>query len=161
MDQLFASLHTEYLRPIDQFSYGVIASSLELVFQYTERYYQRQFVTRKLMEAPFLSRFEALLHERIHNADLADSGVPTVGYFAEQLHLSPNYLSEMLRSLTGKSTQDHIHFELLEKAKSLLLSSEHSISEIAFQLGFSYPQYFSRLFKRKLGKTPGEFRKLG
>jgi AraC-like DNA-binding protein len=93
-----------------------------------------------------------------NSPDLKNKGLPTVRYCAEKLNLSPNYFSDLLKSETGKNTQEHIHYHLLEKAKTLLLSSDKNISEIAFELGFEYPQNFSKLFKQKVGITPGEFR---
>ena len=101
---------------------------------------------------------EVVLHTHFNRPDLAETGLPSVRSVAEHLHLSPKYLSNLLRVVTGQNTQQHIHQALIEKAKHLLLSTSLSINETAFQLGFEYPQYFSRLFKRKTGLTPAEFR---
>ena len=105
-----------------------------------------------------MNRFEKEIRKYFNTEILVNVGIPSVAYFAEKLHVSPSYLSDFLKTLTGKSTQEHIHFYLMEKAKQRLISSNKSIAEIAYELGFEYPQYFSRLFKEKTGFTPKEFR---
>ncbi|MBO0931049.1 helix-turn-helix domain-containing protein [Fibrella aquatilis] len=156
LDGLLAGIRTEYERPIDAFSQDVLVSQLEVLLNYANRFYNRQFITRRHGENSLLTRFEALL-----TAYFAQEGtrpLPTVQYFADELAVSPAYLSDMLRTLTGQNTQQHIHHALIDKAKQLLLSTSLTINETAFQLGFEYPQYFSRLFKNKTGLSPAAFR---
>ena len=156
LDSVLANLRAEYERPIDAFSQDVLVAQLEQVLSYANRFYHRQFLTRRAPAHDQLSRFEALL--AAYFAQPGTLALPTVQYFADALHLSPAYLSDMLRTLTGQSTQQHLHHALVEKAKSLLLTTSLTVSETAFQLGFDYPQYFSRLFKSKTGQTPAAYR---
>jgi AraC-like DNA-binding protein len=156
LDGLLRGLRAEVAQPIDSFSHEVIASQLEVILNYANRFYHRQFLTRRPAEHDLLSRFEELL--TAYFAQAGEQPLPTVQYFADALHVSPAYLGDMLRSLTGQNTQQHIHQHLIEKAKQLLLSTSLSINETAFRLGFEYPQYFSRLFKSKTGLTPAAFR---
>ena len=156
LDTLLATIRGEYERPIDAFSQDVLVAQLEQLLSYANRFYHRQFLTRRAPEHDQLSRFEALLAG--YFAQAGSLPLPTVQYFAEALHLSPAYLSDLLRTLTGQNTQQHIHHALLEKAKRLLLTTSLSVNETAFQLGFEYPQYFNRLFKSKTGLTPAAFR---
>lgn len=156
LGNLLDSIRSENERPIDAFSQDVIVSQLDVLLTYANRYYHRQFLTRRTAEHDLLSRFEAALIG--YFAQDADQPLPTVQYFADELGVSPAYLSDMLRTLTGQNTQQHIHQALIEKAKRLLLTTSLSINETAFQLGFEYPQYFSRLFKSKTGMTPAAFR---
>ena len=156
LNELAASLRRESEQPADAFSQDVLVAQLDLLLSYANRYYHRQFQTRRVGPHDLLSRFEALLAGYVTHA--AGQPLPTVQHFADALHVSPAYLSDMLRTLTGQNTQQHIHQAILEKAKTLLLSTSLSINETAFQLGFEYPQYFSRLFKSKTGQTPAEFR---
>jgi AraC family transcriptional activator of pobA len=156
LNSLMQSIQGEYERPIDAFSQDVLISQLEVLLNYANRFYHRQFLTRRTVEHDLLSRFEELLTD--YFAQEAEKPLPTVQYFADALHVSPAYLSDMLRTLTGQNTQQHIHQALIEKAKRLLLSTSLTINETAFQLGFEYPQYFTRLFKSKTGLTPAAFR---
>lgn len=156
LDALLATLRQEYERPIDAFSQDVLVSQLEVLLSYANRFYHRQFVTRRVAEHDLLTRFETLLLG--YFAPDGERPLPTVQYFAEALAVSPAYLGDMLRALTGQTTQQHIHHALIEQAKRLLLTTSLSISETAFQLGFEYPQYFNRLFKSKTGLTPAAFR---
>ena len=156
LDNLLATIRAEYERPIDAFSQDVIVAQLDVLLSFANRFYHRQFLTRRAPAHDQLSRFEALLAD--YFAPDGSLPLPTVQYFAEALHVSPAYLSDMLRTLTGQNTQQHIHHALLEKAKRLLLTTSLTISETAFQLGFEYPQYFNRLFKSKTGLTPAAFR---
>lgn len=157
LDGVLHGLRAEAERPIDAFSQDVLISQLEVLLNYANRFYHRQFLTRRNAAHDLLSRFEALL-----TAYFAPEGgerlLPTVQHFADALHVSPAYLGDMLRTLTGQTTQQHIHHALIEKAKRLLLSTSLSINETAFRLGFEYPQYFTRLFKSKTGLTPAAFR---
>ena len=161
LDALVETIRKENERPIDAFSQDVIVAQIEVLLTYANRFYHRQFLTRRTAEADhnggaLLSRFETLLIG--YFAQNAEQPLPTVQYFADELKVSPAYLSDMLRSLTGQNTQQHIHHALIEKAKRLLLSTSLSINETAFQLGFEYPPYFGRLFKNKTGLTPAQFR---
>jgi len=156
LDGLLAGLKSEYERPFDAFSQEVLLTQLETLLTYANRFYHRQFLTRHVVEHGLLSSFEALL-TAYFSAD-AGQPLPTVRHFADALHVSPAYLGDMLRTLTGQSTRQHIHHALIEKAKQLLLSTSLTINETAFRLGFEYPQYFTRLFKSKTGRTPAAFR---
>lgn len=156
LDGVLAGMRRECEQPIDGFSQDVLVSQLEVLLNYANRFYHRQFLTRRPAEHDLLSRFEELLTSYFAKAD--EQPLPTVQYFADALHVSPAYLGDMLRSLTGQNTQQHIHHALIEKAKRLLLSTSLTINETAFQLGFEYPQYFSRLFKNKTGLTPAAYR---
>ena len=156
LGSVLTSIRLEHEQPIDAFSQDVLISQLEVLLNYANRFYHRQFLTRRPAEHDLLSRFETLL--TAYFAQGGEQPLPTVQYFADALHVSPAYLSDMLRTLTGQTTQQHIHYGLIEKAKHLLLSTSLSINETAFQLGFEYPQYFTRLFKNKTGLTPAAFR---
>lgn len=156
LDNLLDTIRSENERPLDAFSQDVILSQLDVLLTYANRFYHRQFLTRRTAEHDLLSRFEARLI--VYFAQDAEVPLPTVQFFADELRVSPAYLSDMLRTLTGQNTQQHIHQALIEKAKRLLLTTSLSINETAYQLGFAYPQYFSRLFKNKTGLTPAAFR---
>jgi len=158
LEGIFKNIEQEYQTSIDQFSQDVMVSHLELFLNYCNRFYNRQFLTRKKAGNDLLSKIEELLDEYFKNDKLRESGLPTVQYFAEKMHVSSNYLSDMLRTLTGQSTQQHIHNKLIEKAKETLTTTNLSVSEIAYQLGFEHPQSFSKLFKSKTNLTPIEFR---
>lgn len=161
LDGLLNSIRSEAERPVDLFSQDVIVSLIEVLLTYANRFYHRQFLTRRNAEptrdgGALLNRFETLLID--YFARHTEQPLPTVQFFADRLNVSPAYLSDMLRTLTGQNTQQHIHNALIERAKHLLLSTSLTVNETAFQLGFEYPQYFSRLFKKKTGQTPAEFR---
>lgn len=153
-------IEREYSQNIDQHTQSLLISNLELLLNYCNRFYGRQFYTREKVSSDAVQQFERLLIAYFEKDDLADLGLPDVKYFAANLNLSPNYLSDLLNRYTGKSTQEHVHLHLVDKAKSLLGSTEKSISEIAYGLGFEHPSHFNKLFKSKTGKTPGEFRQL-
>ena len=156
IENLVQNIEKEYKSRIDTFSQDVMVSNLELLLNYCNRFYNRQFTTRKMANNDLLSKFENLLSNFFE--DNSKMGLPTVTNLAEQLNLSPSYLSDMLRTVTGQNTQQHIHNKLIEKAKDILTTTNFSISEIAFELGFEYPQSFSKLFKAKSGVSPLEFR---
>lgn len=156
---LLADMAKESKLPTDSFSQPIIIKQIELLLSYCDRYYHRQFLTRKQAGNNYLSHFEQLLDDYFKGDDTEGSKIPSVSFFAEKLHLSTNYLSDMLRSNTGQSAQQHIQQKLIDKAKALLSSTELSVSEIAYRLGFEYPQSFSKLFKNKTSKTPVEFRR--
>jgi AraC family transcriptional activator of pobA len=148
----------KYHSNIDKFSQDVIIAQLELLLTYADRFYHRQFITRKITNHKILDRLEAMLNEYFNSGDLIKEGLPTVHNIAEALNVSPNYLSAMLKTLTGQSTQQHIHNKLIEKAKEKLSVTDLSVSEIAYELGFEHPQSFSKLFKTKTNLSPLEFR---
>jgi AraC-like DNA-binding protein len=153
-------IEAELQENIDVHSRDILVSTIELLLNHCSRFYARQFITRKSSNNAVLVQVERLLREYYKRKDLNERGLPTVKSLAAQVYLSPGYLSDLLRKETGKNAQDHIHFYLIEEAKSLLLSTNKSVGEIAYFLGFEYPQYFNRLFKQKTGKTPIAFRSL-
>ena len=128
------------------------------MLNYCRRFYDRQFYTRTNLNKDIVSKFENLLSEYYGSGLQLNQGVPTVKYCAEQLNQSANYLSDLLKKETGRNAMDHIHFFVIEKAKTVLLNSEDTVSEIAYNLGFEYPQSFGKLFKNKTGSTPAEYR---
>jgi AraC family transcriptional regulator, transcriptional activator of pobA len=148
----------EYHSNIDKFSQDVIIAQIELLLTYSERFYHRQFITRKIANHKILDRLEEILTGYFNSDDLITKGLPTVHYVAEMLNVSPNYLSGLLKVLTGQTTQQHIHEKLIEKAKEKLSTTDLSVSEIAYELGFEHPQSFSKLFKTKTNFSPLEFR---
>lgn len=155
---LMRNIQQEYHSNIDNFSQTIIIAQLELLFSYSERFYHRQFLTRKISNHQILDRLESILNDYLNSDELATKGLPTVQYVAKVLNVSPNYLSGLLKVLTGKSTQHHIHDKLIEKAKEKLSTTDLSVSEIAYDLGFEHPQSFSKLFKTKTNLSPLEFR---
>lgn len=148
----------EYENPTDVYSQDAIVSFIDVLLVYAQRFYNRQFITRKLQSSSLATRFEQLLDDYFDGNEM-QQGLPQVGYFAQQLNMSTNYLSDLLRSYTGESAQGHIQNKLIEKAKNLLSSSGLSVAEIAYKLGFEQPQSLNRLFKRKTELSPLEFRK--
>lgn len=155
---IMQSIEQEYHSNIDKFSQDIIIAQLEVLLNYSERFYHRQFITRKITNHQILSRLEEILGTWFSGDNLVSKGLPTVQYIAALLHVSPNYLSSLLKVLTGQSTQQHIHDKLIEKAKEKLSTTDLSISEIAYELGFEHPQSFSKLFKAKTRLSPLEFR---
>ncbi|WP_343631664.1 helix-turn-helix domain-containing protein [Fluviicola sp.] len=158
IEQLFRSIQTEYQRPIDTFSRDILLSKIELLLTMSNRFYHRQFITRKTPHSELLTRFEAILDEYFNSENQPD-GLPSVGYFAEKLNLSGKYLSDLLVSLTGQTTLQHIHHRLIEKAKEKLAAGTLTVNEIAYELGFNHAQSFSKLFRAKTNLSPVEFRK--
>ncbi|MEZ4739388.1 MAG: helix-turn-helix transcriptional regulator [Flavobacteriales bacterium] len=157
INEILQNVRSEYQANLDQFSQQIIISQIELLLSYAERFYQRQFLTRKVSSHDILSRLEEELN-RYFEESIIENGLPSVRHIADSLHLSPDYLSTMLKSLTGQTTQQHIHNKLLEKAKLKLSTTNLSVSEIAYELGFEHLQSFSKLFKAKTNQTPIEFR---
>jgi len=143
---------------IDKHTQAVMLSQIDLLLNYCNRFYERQFITRKAVNSDLLTKFEQLLDNWFETNDDLQRSLPTVEYLAGKLNLSPHYLTDMLRSLTGQSTQAHIHEKLIEKAKERLSTTTLSVSEIAYELGFEHPQSFSKLFKAKTELSPREFR---
>jgi AraC-like DNA-binding protein len=152
-------IREEYSRNIDNYTQDLIVSQLEVLLNYAKRFFGRQFITRKASNSDLISRFEAYLNSYFCSDQPTQRGLPSVNDCAKKLGMSPDYLSDMLKHHTGKSTQEHIHYHLIDRAKTQLLGTSHTVSEIAYALGFEYPQYFSKLFKFKTGMTPVEFRK--
>ncbi|MES2275720.1 MAG: helix-turn-helix transcriptional regulator [Bacteroidota bacterium] len=155
-----AKIEREYSQNIDKHSQGLIVSNIELLLNYCNRFYDRQFYTRAKVNSDVVQAFEKLLRDYFSQSTLIETGLPNVKYFASRLNLSPNYLSDLLSKFTGKTTQEHIHLELVDKAKSLLWGTNNAISEIAYSLGFEHPSHFTKLFKSKTGKSPSEYRQL-
>jgi len=155
---IFKNIEDELQSPIDDFSQDVIIAQIELILNYSNRFYKRQFITRKSANSDLLSKLEMLLNDYFNKETALMKGLPTVQYLADELHISPHYLSDMLRTLTGQNAQQHIHHQLIEKAKEILSASKLSVAEIAYQLGFEHPQSFNKLFKRKTNLSPLQFR---
>jgi len=156
VSNVFLNIEREYKKPLDKYSKALVISNLELLLTYSHRYYERQFIVRNEIDSGILSKFQK--HLKTFFQENKNNGLPTVELLANELCISANYLSDYLKSTTGKSAIDHIHDKIIETAKKDLLITDKSISEIAFMLGFDYPHYFSRIFKKKTGLTPTEFR---
>lgn len=155
---IIQNIQEEYNSNIDKFSQNIIISHLETLLNYSDRFYQRQFITRKKQSHQILEQVEKLLTTYFNSDNLILKGLPTVQYIADTLNVSPSYLSGLLKTLTGQSTQQHIHDKLIEKAKEKLSTTDLTVSEIAYALGFEHPQSFSKLFKIKTTFSPLEFR---
>ncbi|WP_179412369.1 helix-turn-helix domain-containing protein [Mucilaginibacter sp. E4BP6] len=156
---IFEIIEEELNSRIDDFSQDVIISQIELLLNYANRFYRRQFITRKAISNDLLQKLEEILDKYFNNETSLNRGIPTVQYLSEKLNISPSYLSDMLRSLTGQNAQQHIHNKLIEKAKEKLSATNLSVSEVAYELGFEHPQSFSKLFKTKTNLSPLEFRR--
>ena len=156
IEAIVQNIQNEINSRLDNFSQDVIVSNLELLLSYCNRFYNRQFITRKMATNDLLTNFENILDN--YFTDNSNLPIPTVEKLATELNVSSWYLSDMLRSLTGQNTQQHIHNKLIEKAKEILTSTNFTVSEIAYQLGYEYPQSFSKLFKSKTSLTPIEYR---
>ncbi|MGI4741533.1 MAG: helix-turn-helix domain-containing protein [Janthinobacterium lividum] len=155
---IMLTIQQELQASIDQFSKQIIVSHIESLLNYANRFYHRQFITREKVNHQVLEQVEALLQAYFSSTDLVERGLPTVRYVAEHLNLSPKYLSNILRVLTGQNTQQHIHAKLIAKAKERLSTTSLTVSEIAYELGFEHLQSFSKLFKTKTNQSPLEFR---
>ena len=158
VNHIIQNILQEYHSQIDPFSQNIIVSQVETLLNYAERFYQRQFITRKITHHQILEKLEKWLIDYFNDNDLVSKGLPTVQAIAAALNVSPGYLSSLLKVLTGQSTQQHIHDKLIEKAKEKLSTTDLSVSEIAYELGFEHPQSFSKLFKTKTNLSPMEFR---
>lgn len=156
---VFESIEEELKGRIDNFSQDVVISQIELLLNYANRFYSRQFITRKAVSNDLLQGVEDTLHAYFQSPQAQKQGLPTVQFLSAQLNVSASYLSDMLRSLTGQNAQQHIHNHLIEKAKQQLSTSQASISEIAYELGFEHPPSFSKLFKLKTSMSPLDFRR--
>lgn len=160
IEELLDKIIKEYSQNLDRHSQHLIVSNIELLLDYCLRFYDRQFYTRTNLNSDIVSKFERLLKGYYQSDNLMDLGLPNVNYCAKELNLSANYLSDLLKKETGKTTQEHIHIFVVEKAKTILLNSSNSVSEIAYNLGFEYPQHFSNLFKIKTGFSPRDYRNM-
>lgn len=158
MTNIIKNIQQEYHANIDRYSQEIIVAQIGLLLTYSERFYQRQFITRKITNHTIVNRFEDLLSDYFNSHDLVEKGLPTVQYLAEALSVSPNYLSGLLKVLTGQSPQQRIHDKLIERAKEKLSTTDLSVTEIAYEMGFRHPQSFSKLFKTKTNLSPSEFR---
>ena len=158
LTNIVENIKREYRSSTDKFSQDVMLSQIELLLNYSNRFYDRQFMTRKQAGSELVAKLENILTDYFKSDKVSELGLPTVHYLAAQLNISSNYLGDMLRALTGQSTQQHIHNKLIEKAKEILTSTSLSVSEIAYQLGFERPQSFNKLFRSKTQTTPLEFR---
>lgn len=157
---IFRNIQNELEQSIDNFSQDIIISQLELLFNYSERFYNRQFTICKTESDDMLAQMEMLLNEYFNKNTGLEKGLPTVQYLADKLNISSGYLSDMLRSLTGLNAQQHIHEKLIEKAKEYLTTRNSSIAEVAYQLGFEHPQSFSKVFKKKTTLSPSEYKQI-
>lgn len=157
--ELMQNIQREYHTNIDKFSNTIIIAQIELLLSYCERFYERQFITRKKTNHQILEKIEQILEEWFKDENLVEKGLPTAHQIADGVNVSPNYLGSLLKSLTGQSTQHHIHNKLIEKAKEKLSTTDLSVSEIAYQLGFEHSQSFNKLFKSKTNVSPLEFRR--
>lgn len=155
---IVANIKNEYQSNLDRFSQDIIIAHLETLLNYSERFYQRQFITRKKTNHQILGRLDKLLSDYFNSNDLAVKGLPTVQYISDHLNVSPTYLRSLLKTLTGLNTQQHIHEKLIEKAKEKLSATDLTVSEIAYELGFEHMQSFSKLFKTKTNVSPLAFR---
>ena len=157
IESIFQQMENEYQLPIDTFSQEIVITNLDLLLTYSNRYYNRQFITRKPNTSGLLTNVEKILNDYFRDSSL-DKGLPTVTFLASKLNLSPKYLSDCLKQFTGFTAQQLIHEKLIEKAKEKLTTTNLSVSEIAYELGFEYSQSFSKLFKTKTKYSPLEFR---
>ncbi|RVT74866.1 AraC family transcriptional regulator [Flavobacterium sufflavum] len=157
---LFSKLEYELSQSIDKHSKSIITNNIELLLNYCVRFYDRQFVTRENINTDILSKFENLLNDYFLSETPQNMGLPSVGYFADCLHLSPNYFGDLIKKETGKTAQEHIQLKLIDLAKERIFDTGKSVSQIAFELGFKYPQHFNRMFKKNTGYTPNEYRNL-
>ncbi|MCS5489888.1 helix-turn-helix domain-containing protein [Algoriphagus limi] len=154
----FFKIQDELSERIDKHSKTVILSAIELFLNYCQRFYDRQFITRDSVNRNVVEQFESALKSYIRSGKAQEKGIPSVAYFAKEQNLSPNYFGDLVKKETGKSAQEFIQLKLIEIAKQRIYDPELSISEIAYGLGFKYPQHFSRLFKQQVGMSPKEFR---
>lgn len=159
IQQITENIKQEYQTNIDKFSQNIIISQLETLLNYSERFYQRQFLTRHKAHHQFLEKLEVLLNDYFERDDFKEKGLLSVQFLSEELNMSPQYMRSLLKTLTGQTTQQIIHEKLIEKAKEKLSTTELSVSEIAYELGFEHSQSFSKLFKAKTDISPLEFRK--
>ncbi|GAA4511785.1 helix-turn-helix domain-containing protein [Sphingobacterium thermophilum] len=159
LNDIIANIKNEYSANIDAYSKYIILSHIETLLSYSERFYNRQFITREKKHHDLLDKLNHILEDYFKDSSVILKGLPTVQYLAEELHVSPGYLGKMLRMVSGQSTQQHIQHFIIDKAKELLSTTDLTVSEIAYSLGFEHPQSFSKLFKVQTHQTPLQFRK--
>jgi AraC-like DNA-binding protein len=155
----FAKIQYELEHAVDKHSKILIANNIELLLNYCVRFYDRQFITREHANKGILHKFEDLLHDFFSSGDSKEIGLPSVAYFAGRLNLSANYFGDLVKKETGKSANEYIHLKLIDLAKEKIFDANKSVSEIAYELGFKYPQHFTRMFKQQVGMTPLEYRR--
>lgn len=153
-----AKIELELEHGIDKHSKQLIVINIELLLNYCLRFYERQFITREVVNKDVLQKFEQYLDDYWDSSTAFENRLPSVGYFADKIHLSPNYFGDLIKKETGKSAQEYIQFKLIERAKDRIVSTTLTMSQIAYELGFQYPQHFGRLFKKQTGLTPNEYR---
>lgn len=156
--ECFKKIDLELRRAMDKHSKKLIVSNIELFLNYCVRFYDRQFITRDHANEGVIERFESFLNEYFNSEKPQETGIPTVSYFAEQLHLSAKYFGDLVKKETGKTAQEYIHGKLIDVAKEKIFNPRKSVSEVAYELGFKYPQHFTRFFKQQVGNTPNEYR---
>ncbi len=157
---LFGKIQYELSQSIDKHSKKLITHNIDLLLSYCERFYDRQFITRENVNQGKLEKFEDLLNSYFQSEQPINIGLPSVGYMADQLHLSANYFGDLIKRETGKSAQEYIHLKIMDLAKNRILDSSKTVNEIAYELGFKYPQHFTRMFKKSVGVSPSEYRNL-
>lgn len=153
-------IEMELQHPIDKHSKRLISRNIELLLDYCMRFYERQFITRSESNKSVLVKFETLLDDYFQSDKLQTDGLPSVKYFADKVFLSPNYFGDLIKKETGKSAQEYIQNRMIDLAKEMIAGTEKTVSQIAYELGFQYSQHFNRIFKKNVGYTPGEYRKL-
>lgn len=158
IESIVENIEIEYENNQDEFSKEIIISQLSTLLKYANRFYERQFLNRKELSSNLLERFNLKLSEYIELGQLKEKGIPSIEQIANEISVSQRYLSDTLKKETGKTTTEHLHLRLIDEAKDILLKPNKSISEVAYELGFEYPQYFSRLFKKKEGISPTEYK---
>ncbi|MCT4590120.1 MAG: helix-turn-helix domain-containing protein [Carboxylicivirga sp.] len=157
INDMVQRIEDELKENIDASSHTLVVSYIELILNYCTRFYNRQFITRATFDSDYVSNFKRHLYDYFNQGHQLKNGLPTVAYLANKLFLSPKYLSDLIKNETGRNAIDHIHLYILDLAKNKLINDKLTVSEVAYQLGFEYPQYFSRVFKKKLGLTPADF----
>ncbi|RNA63008.1 AraC family transcriptional regulator [Chryseobacterium nematophagum] len=158
--EMFADIQSELSRPVDKHSKKVITSNIELFLNHCDRFYDRQFITRENINKGTLEKFEELLNNYFSSEKPNTVGLPSVAYCADELHFSPNYFGDLIKKETGKTAQEYIQNKIIDVAKERVFNIDKSIAQIAYELGFKYPQHFIRLFKQRTGVTPNEYRSL-
>ena len=148
----------ELSHPIDKHSKLLISKNIELLLDYCMRFYERQFITRSVVNKSVVVRFDELLDDYFHSGKTQSEGLPTVKYFADKICLSPNYFGDLIKKATGRTAQEYIQGKIMDVAKDMIIGTDKSVGEIAYSLGFQYPQHFSRVFKKCTGNTPNEYR---
>lgn len=158
--EIFKKIQFELKQPVDQHSKKLIAKNIELFLDYCQRFYDRQFITRETAHKGLLSKFEELLNDYYHSEKPKSLGLPTVSHFAEALFLSANYFGDLIKRETGQTAKDYIQSKIIEIAKNKVFEPDKNINEVAYEMGFKYPQHFTRLFKRRVGVTPNEYKQM-